>query len=103
MNINGRRILVMGLGRHGGGVAAARYCADCGARVTVTDLATENELAESLAELHDVPICKFTLGRHEAEDFRAAEIVVVNPAVKPTNESVEIAREGGAGITSELE
>ncbi|HEY2881287.1 MAG TPA: UDP-N-acetylmuramoyl-L-alanine--D-glutamate ligase [Pirellulales bacterium] len=103
MKLTGRKVTIMGLGRHGGGVAASRYCALAGAVVTVTDLASERELAESLDELSDVPIAKFTLGRHDAADFRAAEIVVVNPAVKPTNELVELARQTGAQITSEIE
>ena len=45
----------MGLGRHGGGVAAARYCAERGAIVTVADLADEHALAESIASF---PICR---------------------------------------------
>jgi UDP-N-acetylmuramoylalanine--D-glutamate ligase len=103
MNLDGRKVTVMGLGRHGGGVAVARYCARSGAVITVTDLADEGSLAESLTELKDLPIARLTLGCHEAEAFRAAEIVVVNPAVRPGNEFVEIARRAGATITSEIE
>ena len=33
----GRKVLVMGLGRFGGGVDAARYAAQSGARVVVTE------------------------------------------------------------------
>ena len=33
---NGRRVTVMGLGRHGGGVAVARYLAEHGAEVTIS-------------------------------------------------------------------
>jgi UDP-N-acetylmuramoylalanine--D-glutamate ligase len=103
MNLGGRRATIMGLGRHGGGVAAARYCALGGAAVTVTDLADERALTQSLAELQNLLIARLTLGHHDPEDFRAAEIVVVNPAVRPENEFVEIARKCGATITSEIE
>ncbi len=46
----------MGLGHFGGGAAAARWLAWEGARVTVTDLADAEVLAESLAVLADTPI-----------------------------------------------
>ena len=83
MPLDALNITIMGLGRHGGGVAAARHCAQAGARVTVTDLASADTLAESMAQLNDLPIQRFVLGRHDAEDFRRADVVVVNPAVKP--------------------
>src|SRR6516164_10134530 len=103
MSLRNRRVTVLGLGRHGGGVAAARYCAEAGAIVTVTDLADRGTLSESLAALTDVPIAKYVLGEHREEDFQTAEVVVVNPAVKPGNRFVEIARRAAARITSEIE
>ena len=103
MPLDALNITIMGLGRHGGGVAAARHCAQAGARVTVTDLASADTLAESMAQLNDLLIDRFVLGRHYAEDFRRADVVVVNPAVRPGNELIEIARRTGARITSETE
>jgi UDP-N-acetylmuramoylalanine--D-glutamate ligase len=103
MQIAGKRATVMGLGRFGGGVAAARWLAGQGARVTVTDLAGRSELAESLAALKGMPIDRFRLGGHDEDDFRQTDLVVVNPAVRPANRFVEIARRAGARLTSELE
>ena len=103
MELKNRRVTILGLGRHGGGVAAARYLRWAGAEVTVTDLADEQALGESVAQLGDVAIEKFSLGRHHEEDFRSAEMVVVNPAVKPGNRFVQMARQAGAKITSETE
>ncbi len=100
----------MGLGHFGGGVAAARWLAGQGALVTVTDTADEHLLADSLAELASaagseeaVPIDRFRLGGHAEEDFRTADLVVVNPAVRPGNRLLEIARRGPARLTSEIE
>ncbi len=93
----------MGLGHFGGGVAAARWLAGQGARVTVTDLADEHVLADSLAQLADLPIAAYHLGGHREDDFRSADAVVVNPAVRPGNPYVEIARNAGAQITTEIE
>ena len=103
MDLEQRRVTVMGLGRHGGGVAAARYAALAGAIVTVTDTASESVLAESLAALSELPIARYCLGKHEACDFRSAEVLIVNPAVPPGNSFVELARTNGATITTELE
>lgn len=103
MELRGRKVTIFGLGRHGGGVAAARYCAEQGAIVTVTDLADPETLAESMAMLRDVPIERFTLGLHTDYDFRTADVVVVNPAVRPENRFVELARRSGAEVTSETE
>src|SRR5262249_41968874 len=103
MSLQGRRITIMGLGRHGGGVAAARYCAQAGARVTITDLASDDSLSESIAQLNDLPIDRFVLGRHNSDDFRSADALLVNPAARPDNEFVSLARKNGAKITSEIE
>ena len=79
----GRRATIMGLGHFGGGAAAARWLARQGAIVTVTDLADDAALADSLPLLADVPIAALHLGGHREEDFRDADLVVVNPAVRP--------------------
>jgi len=93
----------MGLGHFGGGVAAARWLARRGARVTVTDRADERALADSLAVLRDEPIARFHLGGHREADFRQTDLVVVNPAVRPGSPFLEIARRAGARLTSETE
>jgi len=103
MDFAGRRTTILGLGRHGGGVAAANYCAARGAVVTATDLADEVALADALAALDLRRITRRRLGGHEAADFREAEILVVNPAVRPDSRWVELARQSGATITSEIE
>lgn len=102
-DLSQRRATVMGLGRHGGGVAAARFLAERGSRVTVTDLADEAALGSSLAQLSGVDVERLTLGRHEEADFVTTELLVVNPAVRPESPWVRIAREAGAVITSEIE
>jgi UDP-N-acetylmuramoylalanine--D-glutamate ligase len=103
MDLRNEKVTIMGLGRHGGGVAAARFCAEAGARVTVTDLASASDLADSIAALANVPIEKFTLGQHCQADFESSDVIVVNPAVKPSNPLVEMAKQPGATITSEIE
>ncbi len=93
----------MGLGCFGGGVAAARWLARQGAVVTVTDLADEHTLADSLAALAGEPIAAFHLGEHPENDFRRVDLVVVNPAVRPGSPLLEIARDSSAQLSSEIE
>ncbi|HKL85251.1 MAG TPA: hypothetical protein VJ861_02840, partial [Treponemataceae bacterium] len=52
-DISGLKVTVMGLGLNGGGLATARFFAQCGAKVTVTDKKTEAELAPSLVALQE--------------------------------------------------
>lgn len=98
----GKRALVMGLGSFGGGAGAVRYLAGLGARVVATDTRPAAGLARTLAELADLPI-EFVLGQHRRSDFEAAEIVVVNPAVRPSDPLLAAARAAGARLTTEIE
>jgi UDP-N-acetylmuramoylalanine--D-glutamate ligase len=93
----------MGLGRFGGGVAAARFLAQQGAIVTVTDLRSAEELADSIAALSDVRIQHWALGQHPPEVFSECQILVVNPAVKPDNSFVRDAVQRSADVTTEIE
>ncbi|MHC4870891.1 MAG: UDP-N-acetylmuramoyl-L-alanine--D-glutamate ligase [Planctomycetota bacterium] len=95
------KVTVMGLGTFGGGTGAVRFWANLGADITVTDLCSEEELQTSISEISDLN-CKLTLGRHEENDFSKSDIIVVNPAVKPGNKYIDIARESGAKIVTEI-
>lgn len=101
MQLRGKKVLVMGLGVHGGGLGVARYCAEQGAAVVVTDLRSAELLHDSIAALADLPIT-FVLGEHREEDFRTCDILVQNPAVPATSPFVAIARAAGAAIEMEM-
>ncbi len=97
-----RRVVVMGLGRFGGGVGVTRFLAEQGARVLVTDLADADALRQSLAAIADLDV-ELRLGEHRVEDFRRADVVVINPAVKPVgNVFIAAAIEAGARVVSEI-
>ncbi len=102
MTLTGKKVLVMGLGRFGGGVDAVRFAASAGARVVVTDKATEEKLQDSIGQVSDLAGIEFHLGRHDAEDFATADMVVANPAVPPNNEFLQIARRNGRTVTSQI-
>lgn len=78
--VEGARVLVMGLGRFGGGVGVARWLVDQGAHVTVTDQAGCGVLEDSIRRLADCAL-SWRLGGHDTADLDAVDFVVVNPAV----------------------
>ncbi len=103
--LNGKTVVVMGLGRFGGGLDSAQFAAGRGAKVIVTDLATAEKLSDSIAELEAT--CRgldleFHLGSHEPRDFQRADIVIANPAVPADNRFLQIARQAGARVTSQI-
>src|SRR5262245_9045181 len=95
------RVTVMGLGLFGGGVGAARFLGAHGARVTVTDLRSAATLAPSLEKLSGLPV-RYVLGEHRREDFRDADVVVVNPAVDRASPLLKVARACGGVIETEI-
>src|SRR5215472_6341153 len=100
--LRGRRVLVMGLGLLGGGVAAARYATEQGAaEVIATDLRDEQTLAPSIAKLEGLPI-RYVLSRHEMADFEGADIVVRNPGVRRDSPYLAAARAAGARVEMEI-
>jgi UDP-N-acetylmuramoylalanine--D-glutamate ligase len=98
-----KRITVMGLGTRGGGVGVARFLAEHGASVTVTDGKTEADLAEPMSELAGLPI-RYVLGGHQERDFtlEGADIVVRNPGVRRTSPWLTLARDSGVRIEMEM-
>ncbi len=99
--LKGKRVTVMGLGLFGGGVGAARFFAERGAQVTVTDMRSEKDLAPSIKALEKFPI-RYVFERHDVEDFRGADMVVVNPGVPGDSPLVTMARGAGARIEREI-
>jgi UDP-N-acetylmuramoylalanine--D-glutamate ligase len=97
-----KNILVMGLGSFGGGLDCAKFAAALGRRVVVTDMAKQEKLKKAVDELNNLSNIELRLGEHRREDFIDADIVIANPAVRPDNEFLTLARENGAVITSQI-
>ena len=83
-SFRGVRATILGLGTFGGGVAAARFLAERGALVCVTDLRDEADLAESLEQLQDVPLHATWFGHHPSAAFSDSDLIIVNPAISPS-------------------
>jgi len=99
---SGKKVLVMGLGLLGGGVAATKWLVKHGAQVTVTDLKTKKELAPSIKSLGAAARkVRFVLGKHRAGDFKNNEIIVVNPGVPRESKFLKIANRAGVRLENE--
>ena len=92
-----KKVTVMGLGLLGRGIADARFLVEAGARVTVTDLKTEEQLKTALDELEGLDI-KYVLGEHHEEDFIDADFILKNAAVPPYSKYLQLARENNIPI-----
>ena len=97
MDLNGKRVLVVGLGRSG--IAAAQLCAAARARVTVTD----KRDAGALPGLEGLPpeVAR-ELGGHKRETFTGAHLIVLSPGV-PEIPELAAARAAGISVTGEME
>ncbi|MDZ4229999.1 MAG: UDP-N-acetylmuramoyl-L-alanine--D-glutamate ligase, partial [Candidatus Veblenbacteria bacterium] len=95
-----RRVVVLGLGVHGGGAAVARWLARQGAQVTVTDLKTRVELAPSLKTLKGLPI-RYVLGTHPMRLLSRCDLVVQNPAVPANHPFLKAAARLGVAVENE--
>ena len=95
-------VTVMGMGRFGGGLGAVKFLLDRGAKVTVTDLRPESQLADTLKEFDASRLVRLQCGGHVDADFTEAQLVVVNPAVKPGCPWLAKLRERGVPLTSEM-
>lgn len=101
-DLAGRRAVVLGLGRFGGGVGAARFLAERGCDVIVTDRSGPDELRPALEALHDLPRIDYRLGGHDEANARGADLVVANPAVRPDHPMLVAARHAEAVVTTEI-
>ena len=95
-------VLIMGLGRFGGGVDVAEFAVKSGAKVIVSDLAPAEQLSDSINKLEEFPDIEFHLGSHDPADFMQADIIIANPAVPADNEFLQLARRHNKLVTSQI-
>lgn len=99
--IKNKKILLVGLGRLGGGLATAKFLIKNSAKLTITDLNPQKELKNTLAKLRGLK-AKFILGEHRENDFKNNDIIVFNPAVGILNKWVKVAKKYKKPIENDL-
>ncbi len=100
-DLQGKRVLVMGLGLHGGGQGVAQWLVRQGALVTVTDLKPAEQLRPTLDALKGLPI-EFVLGEHREQDFLNNDMIVRNPGVPRESRYLQVAQAHGIPVEMEM-
>jgi UDP-N-acetylmuramoylalanine--D-glutamate ligase len=100
MDLKDKRVLVVGLGKSG--VASALFLKDRGARVTVSDTKSPDQLREEIPVLLDHGITVET-GGHGERTFRGQDLIVVSPGVPVDAAPLVQARASGEPVIGEIE
>jgi UDP-N-acetylmuramoylalanine--D-glutamate ligase len=100
IDLNGKRVLVVGLGKSG--IASALFLKAHGAQVTVSDAKPPDQLGEDINRLLDRGIVVET-GGHGERTFRGQDLIVVSPGVPVDSPPLMQARALGAPVIGEIE
>jgi len=100
MELKDKRVLVVGLGKSG--VASALFLKAHGARVTVSDTKSGDELRNEIPALLDHGITVET-GGHGERTFREQDLIVVSPGVPVDAPLLQQARALGEIVIGEIE
>lgn len=94
----GKRLLIVGLARQG--KALARFAAECGARVTVTDLRSIEKFSGVLEELADLDI-EYVIGEHPMSLLDDTDMLAISGGVPADAPLVQAARARGVQVTND--
>ncbi|HEX4022912.1 MAG TPA: UDP-N-acetylmuramoyl-L-alanine--D-glutamate ligase [Acidobacteriaceae bacterium] len=100
MELKGKRVLVVGLGKSG--LAAALFLRKRGAQVTVSDVRSAEALAKEIPTLLDAGIM-VEAGGHGLLTFRRQDLIVMSPGVSPDTPELKQVGSFGLPILGELE
>ena len=88
----GKKITMLGLGLLGRGVNVAKFLAELGADLTITDLKSAEALAPSLKQLVKFKNIRYVLGEHKLEDFQNCDMVIKAAGVPLNSPYVALAK-----------
>ncbi len=97
-DLTGKKIVILGLARQG--KALARFAAESGASVIVSDLRSADQLQASMAELQDLDI-DYVLGEHPMNLLSGADLLAVSGGVPLDLPLIEAARAQGLIISND--
>jgi len=93
----------LGLYEEGSGISATKFLLSQGAKVTVTDLKTEEQLQDQIKRLgRPAERIRWVLGRHREADFKNVDLIVKNPGVSRGSKYLAIARKNKIPIETDV-
>ena len=96
----GKHSVVLGLARQG--MALARFLAEQGASVTVSDVKTVDQLAEAIKSLEGVPV-KYALGGHPIELLNGCDLLCLSGGVPVDLPIVVEAQKRGIALSNDAQ
>jgi UDP-N-acetylmuramoylalanine--D-glutamate ligase len=100
MDLDGRRVLVVGLARTG--LATARFLGAKGSIVSTTEVRPREEMEEVIQDLDGLDV-RMEWGGHQTETFLKQDLIVVSPGVDLNIEPIQKALKKGIQVISEVE
>ncbi|MFO8083059.1 MAG: UDP-N-acetylmuramoyl-L-alanine--D-glutamate ligase [Desulfobacterales bacterium] len=100
MELKNKHIAVVGLGITG--EAVARFLIRHGAKVTVTDTASGNQVGKTAEKLNSMGVMT-RLGGHDSQIFHDSDMIILSPGVPHTLNHFVQARERGIPVIGEIE
>lgn len=100
-NFKDKKVLIMGLGLHGGAVAVVNWLLKKKAKLTITDIKTRQQLKPSLDKIKTKQKIKYTLGGHNLADFKGQDLIIQNPGVPADSKYLKQARKDNISIINE--
>ena len=99
LNLNGKRILVLGLGDTG--LSMTRWLTHHGATVRVADTRADPPHAALLA--HELPQVAVTTGAFGGQDFQGADLIAISPGIDRREPPVADAVRRGVPVVGDIE
>ena len=108
MNLEGKKVMVMGLGLNDGGFGSVKYALSQHiTELVITDFKSADILKPTIDKIESLPQSnipiKYILGEQNPEDYTKIDIIIKNPGVPNNSPYLEAARQAGVMITSDVE
>lgn len=108
MNLEGKKVMVMGLGLNDGGFGSVKYALSQHiSELVITDFKSADILKPTIDKINLLPknniSIKYILGEQNPEDYTKIDIIIKNPGVPNDSPYLEVARKAGVMITSDVE
>jgi len=101
MDLRGKRVTVVGLGRSG--LAASNLLAEKGAKVSITECLDSQKIRENARSLNKKGIIDIEIGRHTEDLIKGRDLVVISPGVSGHSLPVLRAKKKGIPVVGEIE
>lgn len=101
MGFIGKKVLVCGMARSG--IAAAQCLYECGARVSISDTKTAQQLEQELMPLKEMDIQRFLGEQAQPADLAKYDLVVTSPGIPLTAPIIKAAQAAKVPLIGEME